>query len=80
MIEVKKPSEDISIEDCIALLELVRDLISRYEENHQIYTKEYCKQIAKLEVLAIDNVIERLRLLFMVNNGESESINRKEST
>lgn len=79
MIEVVKPSEDISVEDCITILENIRERGSLYDE-YLPYPIEYCEQLAGIEALAIDKVIERLRLLFMVNNGESESINRKEST
>ena len=60
LIEVVKPSEDISVEDCIVILENIRERGRLYDE-YLPYPKEYCEQLAGIEALAIDKVIGLLR-------------------
>ena len=59
MIEVVKPSEDISVEDCITILENIRERGRLYDES-LTFPIEYCEQLAGIEALAIDKVIELL--------------------
>ena len=59
VIEVVKPSEDISVDDCITILENIRERGRLYDE-YLPYPKEYCEQLAGIEALAIDKVIELL--------------------
>ena len=61
MIEVHKPTEDISVEDCIAILENIRERGQFYDEYYPKYSKKYCEQLAGIEALAIDKVIGLLR-------------------
>lgn len=61
MIEVVKPSEDISVEDCITILENIRERGRFYDEYYPKYSKKYCELLAGIEALAIDKVIGLLR-------------------
>lgn len=61
LIEVVKPEMDITVDDCITILENIRERGRFYDEHYQLYSKEYCEQLAGIEALAIDKVILLLR-------------------
>lgn len=66
MIEPKKPNVDLSIQDCIVILENIRERGKAYDEHYPLYSKEYCEQLAGIESLAIEKVI------LILKNQESQ--------
>lgn len=65
MIEVKNPGIDLTVDDCITILENIKERGKFYDETlpcaDQEDVKTYCEHLAGLEALAIDKVIELLK-------------------
>jgi hypothetical protein len=51
----------MSVEDCIKVLENIKERGEAYPEAYLHFTKEYCEKLAEVEALAIDTVISILR-------------------
>lgn len=51
----------MSVEDCIKVLENIKERGKSYSEAYPLFSKEYCEQLAEVEALAIDTVISILR-------------------
>lgn len=51
----------MSVEDCIKVLENIKERGSLFEFPYLVYGKEYCEKLAEVEALAIDTVISILR-------------------
>lgn len=51
----------MSVEDCIKVLENIKERGKSYPEAYLHFTKEYCEKLAEVEALAIDTVISILR-------------------
>lgn len=51
----------MSVEDCIKVLENIKERGKSYPEAYPLFSKEYCEKLAEVEALAIDTVISILR-------------------
>ncbi len=51
----------MSVEDCIKVLENIKERGKAYPEVYPLFSKEYCEKLAEVEALAIDTVISILR-------------------
>ena len=65
----KKPREELSIMECIVVLENMKGRTKQYETMFPFYSKEYIDHLAGLDKMVIDKVISILR------NQESTSVN-----
>jgi hypothetical protein len=58
---LSKGGKEMSVEDCIKVLENIKERGKSYPETYSHFSKEYCEKLAEVEALAIDTVISILR-------------------
>lgn len=62
MIEpIKLEDMDLSTEDCITILENIKNRARFHDETFPFMDKEYCERLAGLERLALEKAISALR-------------------
>jgi len=60
----------MSVEDCIKVLENIKERGKSYPEAYSHFSKEYCEKLAEVEALAIDEALEKS--LTRINGGKNE--------
>ena len=59
--EKKALSEEFSIDECIYVLENIKNRHKYYADLMPLFSKEYCENLAKLDAAVIDRVISILK-------------------
>ena len=61
MIKPKDVDISLSDNDCIAILDSLKERGKHYDEFYKYFGEEYCEILAGIEKVAIDRAIEALR-------------------